>query len=64
MASIYQSCIVLVNFIFCILKFAFACVLVYFMGNLLSLFCEIISYVLQQHLEDSSVLKKEDSFDL
>ena len=64
MASIYQSFIILVTFIFRILKFALACALVYFMGNLLALFCDIIYYVLHKNEEESSVLKKEDSFDL
>ena len=63
MASLYQNCIVLVTFIFHILKFAFACSLVYFMGNLLALFCEIISYVIHRHEEDVKVLEK-DSYDL
>ena len=63
MASIHQSFIVLVTCIIRFLKFTFACSLIYFMGNLLALFCEIVSYVFRQQEEDVKVLEK-DSFDL
>ena len=63
MTSIYHSCILLVTFIIRVLKFAFACSLIYFMGNLLALLCEIISHVLHQHEEKDVKVLEKDSFD-
>ena len=56
--QIYYTFIALVTFLIFLLKIVFACVLVYFMGNLLTHFCEILSYLLHKREEDVSVLEE------
>ena len=56
--QLYYTFIALVTFLIFLLKIVFACVLVYFMGNLLTLFCEILSYLLHKREEDVSLLEE------